>query len=89
MKFSIPGCRLLGFVLAHRQWGSVSLSNCICLNESSCSAFKSLVQTDESSAVATGSCTENVRNIKIVLLNCFSMVEGYQEILELQAIFSL
>lgn len=52
--------------------GMVSLSNCICLNESSCSAFKSFVQTEESAATAAivvlgnGGETENVRNIQIL-----------------------
>lgn len=39
--------------------------------------------------LGNGGESENVRNIKIVLLNCFGMVEGYQEIIVLQAIFGL
>lgn len=39
--------------------------------------------------LGNGGETESMRNIKIVLLNCFGMVEGYQEIILLQAIFGL
>lgn len=39
--------------------------------------------------LGNGGETENMRNMKLVLLNCFGMVEGYEEILELQAIFGL
>lgn len=39
--------------------------------------------------LGSGGEPENVRSIKIVLLNCFGMLEGYQEILELQAILGL
>lgn len=39
--------------------------------------------------LGNGGETENMRNIQIVRLNCSGMVEGYREILELQAIFGL
>lgn len=39
--------------------------------------------------LGNGCETENVRNIKIMLLNCFGMVEGYQEMLQLQAVYGL